>query len=72
MIVQHDLTLTRCVLTDESYLTSGYLESTIIEGIPGMKPLQLKDFPYTRTIDPDDFAFNFVMRANFNALCSYR
>ncbi|XP_034893874.1 7-deoxyloganetin glucosyltransferase-like isoform X2 [Populus alba] len=33
------------------------------EGIPGMKPLQLKDFPYTRTIDPDDFPFNFVMRA---------
>jgi hypothetical protein len=63
MIVQHDLTLTRCVLTDESYLTSGYLESTIIEGIPGMKRLQLKDFPYTRRIDPDDFAFNFVMRA---------
>jgi len=63
MIVQHDLTLTRCVLTDESYLTNGYLESTIIEGIPGMKRLQLKDFPYTRRIDPYDFAFNFVMRA---------
>jgi hypothetical protein len=63
MIVQYDLTLTRCVLTDESYLTNGYLESTIIEGIPGMKRLQLKDFPYTRRIDPDDFAFNFVMRA---------
>ncbi|KAJ6870215.1 7-deoxyloganetin glucosyltransferase-like [Populus alba x Populus x berolinensis] len=50
-------------LKDESYLTNGYLETTIIEGIPGMKPLQLKDFPYTRTIDPDDFPFNFVMRA---------
>ncbi|XP_061954802.1 (R)-mandelonitrile beta-glucosyltransferase-like [Populus nigra] len=49
--------------SDESYLTNGYLESIIIEGIPGMKPLQLQDFPYTRTIDPDDFAFNFVMRA---------
>lgn len=50
-------------LKDESYLTNGYLETTIIEGIPGMKPLQLKDFPYTRTIDPDDFPFNYVMRA---------
>ncbi|XP_034893873.1 7-deoxyloganetin glucosyltransferase-like isoform X1 [Populus alba] len=50
-------------LKDDSYLTNGYLENTIIEGIPGMKPLQLKDFPYTRTIDPDDFPFNFVMRA---------
>ncbi|XP_011010107.1 PREDICTED: 7-deoxyloganetin glucosyltransferase-like isoform X2 [Populus euphratica] len=50
-------------LKDESYLTNGYLESTIIEGIPGMKPLQLKDYPYTRRIDPDDFPFNFVMQA---------
>ena len=50
-----------CVLTDESYLRNGYLENTVIEGIPGMKAIQLKDFPFIRTTDPDDLSFNFVM-----------
>ncbi|KAB5519163.1 hypothetical protein DKX38_023482 [Salix brachista] len=58
-----DLTPTSCVFTDESYLTNGYLENTIIEGLPGMKPLRLTDYPYTQVINPNDFGFNFVMQA---------
>jgi hypothetical protein len=45
-----------CVFTDESYLTNGYLENTIIEGIPGMKAIQLKDFPFIRTTCENDLS----------------
>jgi len=55
------LTLMNCVFTDESYLTNGYLENTIIEGIPGMKAIQLKDFPFIRTTCENDLSLNFVI-----------
>ncbi|KAF8739380.1 hypothetical protein HU200_013864 [Digitaria exilis] len=41
---------------DESYLTNSYLDTTIIDGVPGMPPMSLGDFSsFLRTTDPDDF-----------------
>ncbi|KAF3946344.1 hypothetical protein CMV_027380 [Castanea mollissima] len=42
-------------LKDESYLTNGYLD-TIIDWIPGMRDIRLRDLP-CRTIDPNDTIF---------------
>ncbi|KAF8644448.1 hypothetical protein HU200_066466 [Digitaria exilis] len=43
-------------LKDESYLTNSYLDTTIIDGVPGMPPMSLGDFSsFLRTTDPDDF-----------------
>ncbi|KAI8550357.1 hypothetical protein RHMOL_Rhmol06G0099500 [Rhododendron molle] len=48
-------------LKDASYLTNGYLD-TVIEGIPGMEGIRLKDFPsFVRTTDPNDFMTQFAM-----------
>jgi len=45
---------------DESLLTNGYLESTVIDWIPGMPPIRLGDFSsFLRTTDPDDFSLRF-------------
>ncbi|XP_030966971.1 7-deoxyloganetin glucosyltransferase-like [Quercus lobata] len=48
-------------LKDESYLTNGYLD-TIIDWIPGMKDIRLRDLPsFVRTIDPNDIVFRCVI-----------
>ncbi|KAM4073222.1 hypothetical protein ACB094_10G001900 [Castanea mollissima] len=50
-------------LKDESYLTNGYLD-TIIDWIPGMRDIRLRDLPsFVRTIDPNDILFRFVIDA---------
>ncbi|XP_030967474.1 7-deoxyloganetin glucosyltransferase-like [Quercus lobata] len=46
-----------------SYLTNGYLD-TIIDWIPGMKDIRLRDLPsFVRTIDPNDIVFRCVIDA---------
>jgi hypothetical protein len=46
---------------DVSYLTNGYLE-TVIDWIPGMKGIRLRDLPsFVRTTDPDDIMLDFPM-----------
>jgi len=48
------------VHADESLLTNGYLERTVIDWIPGMPPIRLGDFSsFLRTTDPDDFCHRF-------------
>ncbi|KAL6961948.1 7-deoxyloganetin glucosyltransferase [Sarracenia purpurea var. burkii] len=50
-------------LKDESYLTNGYLD-TVINWIPGMKDIRLKDLPsFIRSTDPNNIPFNFCMEA---------
>ena len=50
----------RHVDADESLLTNGYLESTVIDWIPGMPPICLGDVSsFLRTTDPDDFCLRF-------------
>ncbi|ONK78266.1 uncharacterized protein A4U43_C02F16450 [Asparagus officinalis] len=45
-------------LKDESYLTNGYLDTTI-DWIPGMKDVRLKDLSsFVRSLDSDDFFLN--------------
>lgn len=47
-------------LKDESFLTNGYLETTVIDWIPGVPPIRLGDFSsFLRTTDPDDFGLRF-------------
>lgn len=51
---------------DASYLTNGYLD-TVIEGIPGMEGIRLKDFPsFVRTTDPNDFMNQYVLNVMDN------
>lgn len=48
-------------LKDSSYVTNGYLDNTIINWIPGMKDMRLRDFPsFVRTTDPNDIMVNFA------------
>ncbi|PRQ21847.1 putative cyanohydrin beta-glucosyltransferase [Rosa chinensis] len=48
-------------LKDSSYLTNGYL-NTVIDWIPGMRGIRLKDIPsFIRTTDPDDIMLNFLV-----------
>ncbi|KAI3726582.1 hypothetical protein L1987_66380 [Smallanthus sonchifolius] len=50
-------------LKDESYLTNGYFD-TIIDWIPGMEEIRLKDFnSVMRTTDPDDIQYKFCISA---------
>ncbi|KAI8014252.1 7-deoxyloganetin glucosyltransferase [Camellia lanceoleosa] len=50
-------------LKDESYLTNGYLD-TIIDWIPGMKDIRLKDLPTCfQTTDPNDEVFNLAVES---------
>ncbi|XP_057952403.1 7-deoxyloganetin glucosyltransferase-like [Malania oleifera] len=50
-------------LKDSSYFTNGYLDITIIDWIPGMKDVRLRDLPsFLRTTDPNDILFEFCMR----------
>ncbi|RCV05963.1 hypothetical protein SETIT_1G125000v2 [Setaria italica] len=47
-------------LKDQSFLTNGYLEKTVIDWIPGMPPIRLGDFSsFLRTTDPNDFGLRF-------------
>ncbi|CAN6720646.1 unnamed protein product [Malus baccata var. baccata] len=46
---------------DESYFTNGHLD-TVIDWIPGMKDIRLKDLPtFLRTADPNDIMLNFLV-----------
>ncbi|KAF8405854.1 hypothetical protein HHK36_007931 [Tetracentron sinense] len=48
-------------LKDASYLTNGYLD-TVIDWVPGMKEIRLRDFPsFIRTTDPNDIMLNFPL-----------
>ncbi|XP_058191933.1 7-deoxyloganetin glucosyltransferase-like [Rhododendron vialii] len=48
-------------LKDASYLTNGFLETTI-DWIPGMENVRFKDLPsFVRTTDPNDQMVNFVI-----------
>ncbi|TXG52766.1 hypothetical protein EZV62_021935 [Acer yangbiense] len=48
-------------LKDLSYLTNGYL-NTVIDRIPGMEGIKLKDLPtFIRTTDPNDIMMNFCL-----------
>lgn len=48
-------------LKDASYLTNGYLD-TIIDWIPGMKDIRLRDLPsFVRTTDPNEIMLEFPM-----------
>ncbi|XP_068335879.1 7-deoxyloganetin glucosyltransferase-like [Pyrus communis] len=54
-------------LKDDICLTNGYLEK-VIDWIPGMKDIRLKEFPtFIRTSDPDDIMFNFMMESTDRA-----
>ncbi|KAJ8632790.1 hypothetical protein MRB53_026126 [Persea americana] len=47
-------------LKDESCISNGYLD-TIIDWIPGMRDIRLRDLgSYLQTTDPKDFMFNFI------------
>ncbi|KAJ8539455.1 hypothetical protein K7X08_013707 [Anisodus acutangulus] len=49
-------------LKDASYLTNGYLETTL-DCIPGMKDVRLRDLPnFLRTTNPDEFMIKFVLQ----------
>ncbi|KAE9595955.1 hypothetical protein Lal_00030888 [Lupinus albus] len=48
-------------LKDISYITNGYLETTI-DWVPGIKEIKLKDIPtFFRTTNPDDLMLDFVL-----------
>ncbi|KAK1575061.1 hypothetical protein Q3G72_002267 [Acer saccharum] len=56
-----------CGFMDPSDLTNGYL-NTVIDWIPGMEGIKLKDLPtFIRTTDPDDFMMNFCLGEVLNA-----
>ncbi|KAF0897651.1 hypothetical protein E2562_000369 [Oryza meyeriana var. granulata] len=47
-------------LKDESMLTNGHLNTTLIDWISGMQPISLGDISsFVRTTDPDDFGLRF-------------
>ncbi|KAL7235985.1 hypothetical protein ACSBR1_019296 [Camellia fascicularis] len=57
-------------LKDESCLTNGYLD-TVIDWIPGMKGIRLKDLPtFIQTTNPQDTMFNYNLQSMTNALKS--
>ncbi|XP_060198919.1 7-deoxyloganetin glucosyltransferase-like [Lycium barbarum] len=49
-------------LKDESYLTNGYMETTL-DWIPGMKGIRLRDLPsFIRTTNPEEYMVKFVIQ----------
>lgn len=55
-------------LKDASYLTNGYLETTL-DCIPGMKDVRLRDLPsFLRTTNPDEFMIKFVLQETERAI----
>ncbi|KAG7597939.1 UDP-glucuronosyl/UDP-glucosyltransferase [Arabidopsis suecica] len=56
-----------CPVKDESCLTKEYLD-TVIDWIPSMKNLKLKDIPsFIRTTNPNDIMLNFIVRETCRA-----
>ncbi|KAG5616082.1 hypothetical protein H5410_015906 [Solanum commersonii] len=56
--------------TDDSFMENGTLD-TIIDGIPGMSNIRLKDLPsFIRTTDPDDILLNYLGDEAQNSLKS--
>ncbi|RXH90198.1 hypothetical protein DVH24_032555 [Malus domestica] len=54
-------------LKDERYLSNGYLD-TVIDWIPGMKGIRLRDLPtFLRTTNPNDTAFSLTSEATERA-----
>ncbi|KAI3794291.1 hypothetical protein L1987_36920 [Smallanthus sonchifolius] len=54
-------------LKDSDNLTNGHLD-TIVDCIPGMKGMHLKDMPtFVRITDPSDIVFNFAIRETARA-----
>ncbi|XWS68281.1 hypothetical protein CRYUN_Cryun04dG0077300 [Craigia yunnanensis] len=52
---------------DENHLNNGYLD-TVIDWIPAMKGVRLKDIPtFIRTTNPDDIMFNYNLQSVHNA-----
>ncbi|KAH7836266.1 hypothetical protein Vadar_034172 [Vaccinium darrowii] len=55
-------------LKDASYLTNGYLETTI-DWIQGMENIRFKDLPsFIKTTDPNDLMVNFILQETEAAL----
>ncbi|KAK4260656.1 hypothetical protein QN277_003742 [Acacia crassicarpa] len=49
-------------LKDPSDLTNGYLDNTVIDWIPGIKPIRLRDLPsFLRTTNPEEFMLDFIL-----------
>ncbi|QCD76557.1 7-deoxyloganetin glucosyltransferase-like [Vigna unguiculata] len=49
-------------LKDESYLTNGYLDTTKVECIPGLKNFRMRDLPsFVKTADPNDFMLEYFI-----------
>ncbi|XP_059279740.1 7-deoxyloganetin glucosyltransferase-like [Lycium ferocissimum] len=49
-------------LKDESYLTNGYLETTL-DWIPGMKGVRFRDLPsFIRTTNPEEYMIKFLIQ----------
>ncbi|KAL6288903.1 hypothetical protein ACE6H2_006413 [Prunus campanulata] len=54
-------------LKDESCFTNGYLD-TVIDWIPGMRDIRLRDLPtFFQTTNPDDVMLNFIMESTDRA-----
>ncbi|KAI3513691.1 hypothetical protein L1887_21030 [Cichorium endivia] len=54
-------------LKDSADLTNGYLD-TVVDCIPSMKGMRLKDMPsFLRTTDPDEFMVNYIIRETTRA-----
>nr|GMC52497.1 7-deoxyloganetin glucosyltransferase-like [Ipomoea batatas] len=64
-VIKQDLVGTDCFsmfLSDESYLTNGYLE-TELDWVKGMKGIRLRDLPsFFRTTNPDEYMFKFLLQ----------
>ncbi|KAL5078544.1 hypothetical protein RYX36_006965 [Vicia faba] len=61
--VQYRQLIEKCLtpLKDLSYLTNGYLETTI-DWVPGIKEIRLKDIPsFIRTTKPNDLMVVFLL-----------
>ncbi|KAI9081231.1 hypothetical protein K1719_036803 [Acacia pycnantha] len=49
-------------LKDPSDLANGYLDNTVIDWIPGIKPIRLRDMPsFIRTTNPEEFMLDFIL-----------
>ncbi|KAK9066814.1 hypothetical protein SSX86_014137 [Deinandra increscens subsp. villosa] len=55
-------------LKDESYLTNGYLDS-VVDWVPGMESIRLKDIPLIWTCDINEIALTFCMEAVERSQC---
>ncbi|KAL9266170.1 7-deoxyloganetin glucosyltransferase-like protein [Drosera capensis] len=51
-------------LKDESYLTNGYLDKTVVDWMPTMEGITLKYLPthMARPTNPDDFMLNYLLK----------